>query len=343
MRYFMDLARVLLSDLRREGEGRAMFWPRTWEQRTSTAGAGASLPIVAPAAHIVGAAIGLGARDQRCEHGPNAVRESGVVAALEQAGAIAWAEIVRPHAPAVNGQVAPCLADFSARLARVVHDTLVTGRRACVIGGDHSCAIGTWSGAQRALAPQGALGLVWIDAHMDSHTHETSPSGAVHGMPLACLLGFGEQALTQVAGPAPKLLARNVCVVGVRSFEAPEAALLQHLGVRVFDMNEIRRRGLAPVVAEAVERVQRHAAAFGITIDLDAIDPTDAPGVGTPEPGGIAASDLKTALTTVAGNRRLLGVEIAEFNPARDVDNVTVRLISELLAASIRTEVSHES
>ncbi len=168
---------------------------------------------------------------------------------------------------------------------------------------------------------------------MDSHTPETSPSGAVHGMPLACLLGIGAPALAQLGGYAPKLRPENVCVVGVRSFEAAEANLLQRLGVQVFSMDEIRQRGMNTVLTDAIDRVRRHTAAFGITIDLDAIDPRDAPGVGSPEPGGIAGEELVAALAPMSRYDDLVGVEIAEFNPDRDVDGVTAMLIYELLAS----------
>ena len=168
---------------------------------------------------------------------------------------------------------------------------------------------------------------------MDSHTPDSSPSGAVHGMPLACLLGSGAPALVRLGGYAPKLRAENVCVVGVRSFEPAEASLLQRLGVHVFGMDEIRQRGMTAVLAEAIERVRMHTAAFGITVDLDVVDPRDAPGVGSPEPGGIAGAELVAALAQLSRYHDLVGVEIAEFNPDRDVDGVTAVLLYELLAS----------
>jgi arginase family enzyme len=152
-------------------------------------------------------------------------------------------------------------------------------------------------------------------------------------MSLACLLGTGAPSLVRLGGYAPKLSPENVCLVGVRSFERTEANLLQRLGVRVFSMDEIRKRGMTAVLAEATDRVRKHTVAFGITIDLDAIDPRDAPGVGSPEPGGIPGEALVTALTQLADYDDLVGVEIAEFNPGRDVNGATAVLIYELLAS----------
>ncbi|MFQ5937375.1 MAG: arginase, partial [Acidiferrobacterales bacterium] len=200
-------------------------------------------------------------------------------------------------------------------------------------GGDHSCAIGTWTGVTGALASSGSVGLIWLDAHMDSHTPETSPSGAVHGMPLACLLGFGPIPLVRLGGFSPKLLPEDVCVVGVRSFEPVEATLLTELGVRVFDMDEVDRRGLSTVLDEAQSHVQRHTAAYGITIDIDVIDPGDAPGVGTPEPGGIGGKDLSAALRELTEQSAPVGVELAEYNPDKDVNGMTADLICELFAS----------
>jgi hypothetical protein len=163
-------------------------------------------------------------------------------------------------------------------------------------------ATGTWSGAAAALRPRGALGLLWIDAHMDAHRPHTSPSGNLHGMPLACLLGHGEPALATLAG-APALAPAHVCLVGVRSYEAEEAQLLEQLGVRVFLMDEVRRRGLPAVLREAHAVVTRGTAGFGVTLDVDAVDPQEAPGVGTPAPGGLRAGSLLAELERLGAMR----------------------------------------
>src|SRR5262249_55803052 len=143
------------------------------------------------------------------------------------------------------------VATVAEQLATRTQKLAASGRVPIVLGGDHSCAIGTWKGIARALAPRGPLGLIWIDAHMDAHTPLTTPSGNLHGMPLACLFGLGDPRLTSIAGGAA-LDPRRVCLLGVRSFEAEEAVLLQQLGVRVFFMHEVVRRGLQNVMRDAV-------------------------------------------------------------------------------------------
>jgi arginase len=202
-----------------------------------------------------------------------------------------------------------------------------------VVGGDHSCAIGTWSGVHRALANHGPVGLIWIDAHMDSHTFATTPSGQIHGMPLACLLGHGETALTRIGGAEAKLRPEQVCLIGVRSYEAGEAALLHRLGVRVYDMDEIRRRGLAEVFEEALAIVRQGTAGFGVSVDLDALDPGEEPGVGTPVAGGLRRAELADALSHLRGDPAFVAMEIVEYNPRRDRRHATADAAGALLDA----------
>jgi arginase len=180
------------------------------------------------------------------------------------------------------------------------------------------------------VRPEGRLGLLWIDAHMDSHTFRTSPSRALHGMPLACLLGHGDPRLTRIGGPEPKLLPQDVCLIGVRSFEWGEAVLLKRLGVRVYFMAEIRRRGLAELCAEAWAHVTREAAACGVSLDLDALDPEEEPGVGSPVAGGLHRDELAAALRGLHGDPRLRALEVVEYNPYADRDFATARAIHDL-------------
>jgi ornithine--oxo-acid transaminase len=277
---------------------------------------------------IFGAASGLGAADPGCAGGPDALRAGGLLEHLHCAGLEArWEETLRPAGPSDRTK-AEDVAALCARLEEAVGRPLLAGDVPVVLGGDHSCAIGTWRGVGRAAGP---FGLIWIDAHLDSHTPRTSPSGLLHGMPLAFLLGEGE---TPLAGP-PALDPKQVCVVGVRSFEPEEAGLLQRLGVTVFSMEDIRRRGLEAVLEDALETVRRGTAGFGISIDLDALDPADAPGTGTPVPGGIRLHELLPALPHIGCGHRLLALEIAEFDPQRDVEGQTARAVGELAAAAL--------
>lgn len=276
---------------------------------------------------IIGVACGAGARDARCADGPEALRKGGLVPRLQRSGLdAAWSANLQPPSGAE-----PLLAvgAIAAHLAHRAHELVSQGRLPLVLGGDHSCAIGTWKGVARALAPRGPLGLVWIDAHMDAHTPETTPSGMLHGMPVACLLGHGDPRLA-AAGPEA-LDAQRVCLVGVRSFESGEAVLLNRLGVRVFRMGEVERRGLAEVMDEAIAIAGGGAGGYGVSLDLDALDPRDAPGVGIAVRGGIRAFELRRALTRLGRDPALAALEIAEYNPYRDRNGATARLIEDIV------------
>jgi len=285
---------------------------------------------------IIGVASGWGARDRRCEDGPLTLQGSGILYCVTdpKRGPPSF-EILQAPNVFQGGDALHCVLDVNQRLAQLTAAKIRHGELPVVVGGDHSCAIGTWSGVRAALAPQQEMGLIWVDAHMDSHVPASSPSGALHGMPLACLLGHGLSALTQLAGPAPKLLPRHVCLVGVRSFEDGERALLDGLGIKVFYMEEVSARGFAAVWEEAVAHVTWGTAGYGITVDLDAIDPGDAPGVGSPERAGIGGDDLISTLKRSYEDERLLAVEIAEFNPHVDHDGMTLRLLRRLICAAV--------
>ena len=284
---------------------------------------------------VIGVASGYGAADPACQDGSEVVRALRFLSDLEAvADGLHWDEPVRAAQP-VPGDPIDAVQGVAARLADSVGRHLEQGDFPLVIGGDHSCAIGTWSGVKRSLGAPARLGLIWIDAHMDSHTLATSQTRNIHGMPLASLLGHGDPRLTGVAGDGPKLLPEDVCLIGVRSFESDEAALLKKLGVRVHFMHEIRRRGLSEVFAEALCRVNQHTCGYGISIDLDALDPVEGPGVGTPVPGGLLRTDMTDALALAQGDDRLLAVEIVEYNPYRDEHFVTARAIHDLCQSLI--------
>lgn len=289
-------------------------------------------PISAPRQIVViGAASGAGAPDPACAEGPEVMRRYRVFhdSPLQH---VKWDAIL--HAPRADRDTPlHAVVAIDTLLAAEVERVLRNGHFPLVVGGDHSCAIGTWSGVHRALADRGPLGLIWIDAHMDSHTFATTPSGQIHGMPLAALLGHGDAALTAIDGPEAKLRPEHVCLLGVRSFEAGEAALLHRLGVRVFDMDEIRRRGLPEVFDEALAIVRRGTAGFGVSLDLDALDPEEEPGVGTPVPGGLRCAELATALSRLRGDPAFAAMEIVEYNPRRDRGRATAEAAGVLVGA----------
>lgn len=280
---------------------------------------------------LIGAASGLGAKDQGCADGPKALVESNLVDHLRSAGLeVEWSTTITPQATRQRDALG-AIGDFNAHLASQVYKHVRAGDFPVVVGGDHSCAIGTWSGVGLAYANRAPIGLIWIDAHMDSHTPADSESGAVHGMPLACLLGDGPRELALVQDPRVRLRPENVCLIGARSFEPAEQWRLARLGVRVYTMADIDKRGLREILEEAHQVVARATVAYGITIDIDVIDPTDAPGTGSPEPGGIAADVLVDAIRRLAMRSRPIALEIAEFNPHRDEHGRTAALIADLI------------
>lgn len=294
---------------------------------------------------LIGAACGLGGAEPGCARAPQALAESGLADLLRERGADArWGATLAVERGGRDARRA--VSAFCARVAEAVAEALRAGRTPCVIGGDHACAAGSWSGAARALLQSraaaghiemarsaGPLGLIWIDAHMDSHTPGTSPSGRLHGMPLASLLGQGDDELPGFDAAA--LAPQHVCLVGVRSFEPEEAHLLARLGVRVFFMEEIWQRGLDAVMNDALAIVTHGTAGFGITLDLDALDPADAPAVGTRATDGIRARALLAALAKISRDPRLVGFELVEYSPDLDRDGRTARLVPELIAAAL--------
>jgi len=278
---------------------------------------------------LIGVASALGSPDPDCARGPEALAPR-LAETLNAAGRDKTWRVLRPAegGTAARGRETELLAELSEQLATAVDASIERGDFPLVIGGDHSCAVGTWRGVSRACAPRGAVGLLWIDAHLDSHTPASTHSGQLHGMPLAALLGHGAECLT---GGRPVLNPRNVAVVGVRSYEPEEAELLQRLGVRVYEMEEIEHRGLGPVIEEALQIVRGDTAAWGVTIDLDSIDPADAPGVSVPETGGIRGVAMLRALEGAGRLPGFTALEIAEFNPTRDSRGKTARLVCRLV------------
>ncbi|CAL1240514.1 ornithine--oxo-acid transaminase [Candidatus Methylocalor cossyra] len=280
-----------------------------------------------PKLRLIGAACDLGAAVAGSALAPELVQRLGLARRLHRSGIHAtWQSLLHPRGGA---DAATAVAELCRRLARETEEAVRAGERFAVVGGDHACAIGTWRGAAAGLA--GPLGLIWIDAHLDSHVPTTSPSGALHGMPVACLLGYGDEALVNLAGPGARLNPGQLCLIGAHSYEPAERSLLEWLGVRVFYLDELCRRGLDAVLDEALALVQRGTAGFGLSLDLDAIDPRDAPGVSIPVQGGLRAEEVLQALGRLRDNPNLLGLEIAELCPPRDRNHRTAELAAQLV------------
>lgn len=293
--------------------------------------------------HIVGIRSSLGAPHGGPAAGPEALREWGLPAYLAQRGIPThWDACPLCAAPRFTGTMAErmdqvgdlCrhLADQQAALTR-------SGAKCLILGGDHAIAAGTWRGVARALAPHGPLGLIWIDAHLDSHTPESTSSGNIHGMPLAALLGEGSAAMAGI--PGPHLRPDQVCVVGARSWEGAELERLTRLGVRIFGMDEIHRRGLPAVLHEALARARHGTAGFGVSLDLDALEPTVITGTTCPEPGGLDPQELADALHLLRPCADLVALEIVEYVPDADPDRITARWVADLAAAALGGAPDH--
>jgi arginase len=282
---------------------------------------------------VIGAAWGLGGADPGCAAAPGLLAPL-VRLRLQECGAEALAGPMLSTWPNERRKQL-AVSRLCGLLASAVADSLRNGRLPCVIGGDHSCAGGTWTGVARALHEKGRgpLGLVWIDAHMDAHTPSTSHTGRLHGMPLAWLLGQNDDPLYGLASGVVE--PQHVCLIGVRSYEREEKARLQSLGVRVIHMSEVVERGVDAAIEEAIGIASRGTDAYGVSIDLDVIMPEDAPGVGTPVAGGIAGRDLVRALARVGGGVRLAAVELVEYLPRLDRDGCSARVAVDLLAAAL--------
>ena len=291
------------------------------------------------AVSFVGYASGIAGGDSGSGDGPGVLKNSQLIASIAQKGLhVKWGDLITT----IEDEGLPILDKVSEQCTALANEVkyLVNQHKFFIVfGGDHSCAIGTWSGASAALAPEDELGLIWIDAHMDSHTPETSPTGNIHGMPLASLLGYGNVKLINMLKAKPKLKPENICLIGIRSFEEGEAELLKKLKVRIYFMEEVKERGIDVVMKEALSMVQKNTAYFGVTLDIDAIDPTDAPATGVVESDGIPAKDIYRATQMLAKEERLIGFEIAEFDPHKDINQMTEKLITNIVTSVTLGEI----
>jgi arginase len=296
-------------------------------------GAGASAP--SPIA-LIALPLGVGAPDQGCAKGPDALLAQGLEGRIRTLKRTV--EVIRlgPNntTPRSSDAISPTttIRHHAERLAATIVECIRRGYQPLVLGGDHACAIGTWKGVAQAVAHRGAIGLVWLDAHLDAHTPATTPSGMLHGMPLAVLLGHGDARLVGL-GQGACLDPRHLCLMGVRSFEAQESELLNGLGVRIIQMSEIDAKGLVATLREAVEIASGAPGGWGISIDLDVLDPLDAPGVGSPVAHGLEPQALIKALAGIAMTPGFLGAEMSEYNPELDPEGITGRVADALLVS----------
>lgn len=221
-----------------------------------------------------------------------------------------------------------------------VGETLAAGRMPVVLGGDHSIAMGTIAGVSRFHRERGQkIGLVWFDAHGDMNTAETSPSGNIHGMPLAVAMGIGEPSLTGLAGETPMVDGARAAVVGLRDVDIAERAKIRASGIGAFTMRDIDERGMRAVMEEAIKRATTGTAGLHVSFDLDGVDPDLAPGVGTPSPGGLSYREAHLAMEMLADTGKVLSAELVEVNPILDRQNGTARLGVGLLGSLLGKKI----
>jgi arginase len=296
---------------------------------------------------VIGVPLDLGQSRRGVDMGPSAVRVAGLEARLEELGHVvedagnvdvAIAEQKQagdPHAKYLQEITAICT-----RHAELVLKTLESGKIPIVLGGDHSVAAGTVAGVAEYYRRQNQkVGLIWIDAHTDINTPESSPSGNVHGMPLAALTGLGPAELADIFGFSPKVHPENCVLVGVRDIDSIEKENVRKAGIEVFTMRDIDERGMRTVMEEALRVAGRGTAGYHVSLDMDWVDPEDAPGVGTPVRGGATYREAHLAMEIIADHGRMLSFEIVEVNPVIDEHNRTAELAVELALSAFGKKI----
>jgi arginase len=297
---------------------------------------------------LIGVPLDLGASRRGVDMGPSAVRVAGLETRLEALGhqvtdggnigvAIAETKSAGEH----NAKYLQEITETCTRAAEMVKDALDEGMTPVILGGDHSVAAGSVSGVAEFYRKQKQkIGLIWIDAHADMNTPASSPSGNVHGMPLAALLGLGPEPLGNIFGFSPKVQAENTVLIGVRDIDATEKENIKRAGVsEVYTMRDIDERGMRTVIEEALRTAGRGTAGYHVSLDMDWIDPEDAPGVGTPVRGGATYREAHLAMEIIADHGRMVSLEVVEVNPVIDEHNRTAELAVELISSAFGKKI----
>lgn len=292
---------------------------------------------------IIGVPIDLGAGRRGVDMGPSAIRVAGLAGRIAELGhTVSDFGDVRVKLPEVSKtgseklRYAGAVHTINRHIAEVVHETLDAGALPVVIGGDHSIAIGSVAGVSAHWAQQSSsVGLIWVDAHADLNSPETTPSGNIHGMSLAVALGIGDPRFTELHRPGRKVDPHNVVLVGARDLDEGERRLLRELEVTVLSMRDIDERGMYSVMQRAIETASRNTAGISVQFDMDAVDPSEAPGTGTPVPGGLTYREAHLAMEMLGDSGSLVSVDVVETNPALDVRNQTAKLASELILSAL--------
>lgn len=296
---------------------------------------------------IVGVLMDLGADRRGVDMGPSAVRVAGLNERLSELGY----EVTDAGNIGVRNPEMMSIADARAKylheiavacqnLANEVERALENDSIPIILGGDHSIAIGSVAGLSSFYRKRNErVGVIWFDAHADMNTPDTTPSGNIHGMPFASILGRGAQELTHISGFAPKVMPEDCVLIGARSVDPEEAVTLKESGVRVMTMRELDERGMSAVMDEAIAVATRRTAGFHATMDMDFVDPDYAPGVGTPVPGGPTYRESHLAMEKIADSGRMLSFELTEVNPILDTANRTAELGVQLILSAFGKKI----
>ena len=288
---------------------------------------------------IIGVPIDLGADRRGVDMGPSAIRYAHLQNKLEDLGytvndegnvEVPIAEMCKITNPKLK--YIDCIIPMSRRVSGAVSTSIQAGNFPLVIGGDHSLSIGSRRGAARNRK----LGVIWVDAHADFNTAETTPSGNIHGMSLAILCGLGDKSLVQLWDePLPVIDPKNIAIIGARDLDEGEKKNLQNAGAMVMGMEQIDRYGMVACLEKAIERVSRDVDGIYLSLDLDSLDPEHAPGVGTPVPAGLTQREAHLACEMIGETGKLLGMDIVEVNPILDIQNRTALLAVDFALSAL--------
>lgn len=289
----------------------------------------------------------LGQSRRGVDMGPSALRGAGLQSAIKKLGLtvedIGNLEVKQPEEMAVGEKRAKYLQEIAETcqdICKSVGKSLEDGFTPLVLGGDHSIAAGVAAGVSGHFRKEKKqIGYLWLDAHGDMNTPETSPSGNIHGMPLASILGQGADELVNIGGFKPKAEPGNIVVVGARDLDAAERKFVKKMGVHVFTMRDIDERGMREVMSDALKYAMDDTDGIAVSLDMDFVDPTDAPGVGTPVRGGVTYREAHLAMEMIADTESMVSMEVVEINPILDEHNRTALLGVELVLSAFGQKI----
>jgi len=292
---------------------------------------------------VIGTPMDLGADRRGVDFGASAIRYANLNSRLRSLGHtvhdIGNLVVPQPESQPLGNSKLKYLepiVQVCEELAKVVTDTLEAGEFPLILGGDHSIALGSIAGVTRMHKN---VGVIWIDAHADFNTYETTPSGNIHGMILAASVGIGESRLTNMGGWSPKVNKQNIVIVGARDLDPNEQVRLREHAIRVFTMSDIDQKGISDVMRQAITIAGQGNDGIHLSLDMDALDPKEAPGVGTPVKGGLTYREAHLAMEMIADSKQLVAMDVVEVNPILDRENATALLAVELVLSALGKKI----